>query len=119
MSVSENDKGSDRDAALRGRKLGILISAKPDHPNFRHGIRLAATALKAGVDVYLYCIDDAVPGVGDPELQELKVSGGLKLFACAYGAQKRSLPINDLAHFAGLTVVSDLIASTDRFVSFN
>jgi predicted peroxiredoxin len=81
-------------------------------------VRLAATALDQGVDVYLYCIDDAVRGVGDPELQSLK-SRGLKLYACAYGAQRRNLPVNDLAAFAGLTIVSDLIASTDRFVAFN
>ena len=44
---------------------------------------------------------------------------GLKLYACAHGAQRRGLPVNDKAVFAGLAVVSDLIASTDRFVSFN
>jgi hypothetical protein len=105
-------------APLHGQKLGVLISAPPDQLGFRHGVRLAASALRAGVDVYLYCIDAAVPGLGDPELQGLR-QRGLKLYACAYGAQRRDLPINDLATFAGLTVVNDLIASTDRFVSFN
>lgn len=81
-------------------------------------MRLAEIALAAGVDVYLYCIDEAVHGVGDAGLQALKAKG-LKLYACAYGAQRRALPINDLATYAGLTVVSDLIAGTDRFVSFN
>lgn len=102
----------------RGRKLGVLLSTRPDQRPFRHGVRLAATALAAGVDVYLYCIDDAVWGVGDPELQSLKPRG-LKLYACAYGAHRRNIPVNNLATFAGLTVVSDLMASTDRFVSFN
>lgn len=100
------------------RKLGILLSTLPELANFRHGVRLAATALEQGVDVYLYCIDDAVRGVADPELQSLR-GRGLKLYACAYGAQRRNLPVNDLAAFAGLTIVSDLIASTDRFVAFN
>lgn len=99
-------------------KLGILLSTRPAEAPFRHGVRLASTALDRGLDVYLYCIDDAVTGVGDPELQGLKTRG-LKLYACAYGAQRRNLPVNDLAAFAGLTVVSDIIASTDRFVSFN
>jgi len=43
----------------------------------------------------------------------------LHLFACAYGARRRNLPLTDQATFAGLSVVSDLIAGTDRFVSFN
>ena len=101
-----------------GRKLGILLSTRPDQAPFTHGLHLAATALDRGLHVYLYCIDDAVHGVADPRLQALKARG-LNLYACAYGAQRRNLPINDLAAFAGLTVVSDLIASTDRFVSFN
>lgn len=103
---------------LRGRKLGILLSTRPDQPAFHHGVHLAATALDAGVDVYLYCIDDAVEGVGDPGLQRLQPKG-LKLYACAYGAQRRRIPVNHLASFAGLTVVNDLIASTDRFIAFN
>ena len=103
---------------IRGRKLGILISAGPDVPSFTHGVRFAGAALAAGCDVYLYCIDDAVTGVGRADLQALRPSG-LKLYACAYGAQQRGLPVSDLAAFAGLTVVSDLVAGTDRFVSFN
>lgn len=103
---------------LRGKKLGILISTRPDQPGFHHGLRLAEAALGEGVDVYLYCIDDAVMGVADSRLQALKQQG-VKLYACAYGAQRRNLPLSDLAIFAGLTVVSDLMAGTDRFVSFN
>jgi len=103
---------------LRGKKLGLLLSISPAHPSFNHGLCLAETALARGVDVYLYCIDDAVSGVDHPRLQSLKANG-LKLFACAYGAQQRGVPMSDKAVFAGLTVVSDLIAATDRFVSFN
>src|SRR2546430_16819777 len=103
---------------LRGKKLGLLISVPPANPAFRHGVRLAEAALKQGINVYLYCIDEAVNGLTDPELQNLK-AGGAHLFACAFGAQQRNIQLTDLATFAGLTVVSELIASTDRFVSFN
>jgi hypothetical protein len=70
------------------------------------------------VDVYLYCIDEAVAGVDDRALQALQADG-LKLYACAYGAHRRQVPLSDRAVFAGLTVVSDLVAATDRFLSFN
>jgi sulfur relay (sulfurtransferase) complex TusBCD TusD component (DsrE family) len=102
----------------RGKKLGVLLSAGPEEPNFKHAIGLAQTALAAGVEVYLYCIDDAVLGVDIPELQALK-ERGLKLYACAYGTNRRQLPLTNRAAFAGLATVSDLIAATDRFVSFN
>ena len=96
----------------------MLVSCQPSDPAFSHALRTVGAALDLGVDVYLYCIDDAVPGVDDPRLQALK-ERGLKLYACAYGAHKRNYPLNDKATFAGLTVVSDLISGTDRFLSFN
>lgn len=104
--------------SLRGKKLGVLLSTKPDQPGFRHGLRLAETALQEGVDVYLYCVDDAVHGIHQPALQSL-AARGLKLYACAYGAQRRDIGARDNVIFAGLGVLSDLIAATDRFVSFN
>lgn len=104
--------------SLRGKKLGILVSVAVDHPNFQRATQLADAALERGVDVYLYCIDDAVTGVSDAGLQSLK-DRGLKLFACAYGAHRRQIPLSNQAVFAGLTVVNDLMAGTDRFLSFN
>src|SRR3954470_7714295 len=103
---------------LKGKKLGLLLSAGPDQPNFGRAIRLAATALKRGVQVYFYCLDEAVAGLDDEQLRAIK-NGGVNLFACAYGAQKRNLIGGNLATFAGLATVNDLIANTDRFVSFN
>src|SRR2546422_10584968 len=73
---------------LSGKKLGLLLSTGPEHPAFRHGLKLAEAALRRGIQVYLYCIDDAVNGLGDAQLQALK-AGGANLFACAYGAQRR------------------------------
>ena len=103
---------------LNGKKLGLLLSAPPDQPNFGRAVALASAAIKRGVQVYFYCIDDAVGGLDDERLQGLK-KGGVNLFACAYGAQRRNLTLGDLATFAGLGTVNDLIANTDRFVSFN
>ena len=104
--------------SLSGKKLGLLLSAPPDQPNFEHAIALASAAVKQGIQVYFYCIDDSVAGLDHPKLQQLKAQG-INLFACAYGAQKRNLSLGDLATFAGLSTVNDLIANTDRFVSFN
>ena len=103
--------------SLRGKKLGILVSALPDQPGFHHGLKLAETALANGVTVYFYCIDEAVRGLAHPKLQGLKARG-LHLFACAYAAQRRQLAVNETAVFSGLSVLHDLIAATDRFVSF-
>jgi sulfur relay (sulfurtransferase) complex TusBCD TusD component (DsrE family) len=74
--------------------------------------------MTTGATVYLYCIDDAVAGLADAQLQELRARG-LVLYACAYAAQRRGLPINDLAVFAGLGVLGDILAGTSEFLSFN
>ena len=103
---------------LKKKKLGLLISSHPGEASFQHGLRLAETALAQGVDVYLYCVDKAVQGLDDARIIALK-NQGVKLYACAFGAQKLNIALTDKATFAGLTVVSDLIANTDRFVSFN
>ena len=103
---------------LAGRKLGVLLTTAPDHPNFRPAVALMNAALDGGARVYLYCVDEAVRGVDEPHLQSL-AARGLKLYVCAYGAQLRALQRNPHAIYAGLALLSALMAATDRFVSFN
>lgn len=102
---------------LPPRKTGILLAAAPGTPDFAAGLKAATQSLANGARTYLYCIDDAVPGVGDPALQAL-CQRGLILYACAYGANRRGIPIDDSATFAGLGALGDIIAGTDEFHSF-
>jgi sulfur relay (sulfurtransferase) complex TusBCD TusD component (DsrE family) len=103
---------------LAKRKLGLMVSTAPTHRNLETALGLSQAALERGADVYLYLIDDAVAAVEDPRLQEL-AGRGLKLFVCAYGCQKRGLPLSDKATNCGLVVLTDLINGTDRFLSLN
>ena len=103
---------------LAGKKMGVLLSVAPENPKFTHCLRLVDAALERGADVYLYCIDDAVGGLGADALQSM-CRRGLKLFACAYSCQQRDLAMTENATYSGLIVVSDIIAGTDRFLSFN
>jgi DsrE/DsrF/DsrH-like protein len=104
--------------ALTKRKLGLMVSTAPEHPNLNTAVALTETALDQGADVYLYLIDDAVTAVEDPRLQAL-AGRGLKLFVCAYGCQKRRVPLSDKATNCGLVVLTDLINGTDRFLALN
>ena len=80
---------------------------------------LSGAALKAGVDVYLYLIDEGVLVVDDPRFQPLRDSG-LKLFACAYGAQQHGVPRKEeKATYCGLVVLSNIVSFCDRFVALN
>ena len=104
---------------MKKRALGILLSTGPDNPNIATAIGLSGAALKAGVDVYLYLIDEGVLTVDDPRFQLLRDSG-LKLFACAYGAQQHGVPRKDeKATYCGLVVLSNIVSSCDRFIALN
>jgi hypothetical protein len=102
---------------LAGKKLGVLLTTPPEHTNFRPAVALMNAALDAGVRLYLYCVDDGVRAVMTPELQAIKARGA-SLFGCAYGAGRRNIPLDETAAWSGLTVLADVVGSTDRFVSF-
>src|ERR1700722_4942168 len=100
-------------AELAGKKLGVLLTTAPAHPNFRPAVALMKAALEAGVRVYLYCVDEGVRAVATPEVQALK-GGGVNLFGCAYGAGRRNITLDESAAWSGLTVLADVVGSTDR-----
>ena len=104
-------------ATAAGKKLGVMLSVAPEHPNFRPALALMEAALAAGTHVYLYCIDEGVRSVASPEVQALKARG-VNLFGCAYGAGNRRIAVDDSAAWSGLTVLADVVGSTDRFVAF-
>jgi hypothetical protein len=102
---------------LTGKKLGVLLTTGPEHPNFRPAVALINAAIDGGVRVYLYCIDEGVRAAAAPELQAIKARGA-SLFGCAYGAGRRHITLDESAAWSGLTVLADVVGSTDRFVSF-
>lgn len=102
---------------LAGKKLGILLTTPPEHVNFARVVSLIRAALQQKISVYLYCIDNGVSCVNTPEIQSLKNSG-IHLFGCAYGAHHRNIPVDDKAAYSGLTIVADMVAGTDRFLTF-
>jgi predicted peroxiredoxin len=102
------------------KKLGILLSTGPEHPNLDTALGLGTAALSRGADLYLYLIDDGVRALGDARLRALP-GRGAKLFVCAYGCQKRRIPLEDdpAISYCGLVVLTDIINGTDRFVALN
>jgi len=105
---------------LAKRKLGVLLSTGPGHPNLDTALGLSQAALNGGAHVYLYLIDDGVRVLDDPRVRALPARGA-KLFVCAYGCQKRRIPLEDAPDitYCGLVVLTDIINGTDRFVALN
>jgi sulfur relay (sulfurtransferase) complex TusBCD TusD component (DsrE family) len=102
------------------KKFGLLLSTGPEHPNIETALGLADATLERGVDLYLYLIDDGVRVASDPRIRALPARGA-KLFVCAYGCQKRGIPLEDSPEltYCGLVVLTDIINATDRFVALN
>ena len=105
---------------LRKKKLGLLLSTGLEHPNLDTAVGLSQAALDRGANVYVYLIDDGVRALEDPRLRSLP-GRGAKLFVCAYGCQKRRIPLEDseTITYCGLVVLTDLINGTDRFIALN
>jgi len=105
---------------LSKRKLGLMLSTAPEHANLQTVVALSRTALDRSADVYLYLIDDGVAAKDRPEIREL-AERGAKLFVCAYGCQKRGIPLSDPDTFtySGLVVLTDLINGCERFIALN
>jgi sulfur relay (sulfurtransferase) complex TusBCD TusD component (DsrE family) len=106
---------------LARKKLGLMLSTGPERPvNLDTAVGLSQAALARGGQVYLYLIDDGVRALDDARVTAL-AEGGAKLFVCAFGCQKRRIPLRDSDHitYCGLVVLTDIINGTDRFVALN
>ena len=105
---------------LERKKLGLMLSTGPEHANLNTVLGLSEAALARGASVYLYLIDDGVRALDHPGVRALS-DRGTKLFVCAYGCQKRRIPLKDAdtVTYCGLVVLTDLINGTDRFLALN
>ena len=91
-----------------------------DATNLDAAVGLSQAALARGANLYLYLIDDGVRALDDARVRALPERGA-KLFVCAYGCQKRRVPLDhaDLVTYCGLVVLTDLINATERFIALN
>lgn len=102
------------------RKLGLLLSTAPSHPSVETVVQLAHAALRCGVEVYLYLIDEGVKMATDPRYLGL-IDAGVKLSVCAYGCQQHGVPtatVDSRISLSGLVVLSGIIDGCDRFLAF-
>ena len=101
-------------------KLGLLLSTAPSHPSVETVVQLAQGALRRGVEVYLYLIDEGVKTAVDQRYLSL-IDAGAKMSVCAYGCQQYGVPtttIDSRASLSGLVVLSGIIDNCDRFLAF-
>jgi sulfur relay (sulfurtransferase) complex TusBCD TusD component (DsrE family) len=105
---------------MAARKLGLLLSTAPSHPSVETVVQLAQAALRRGVEVYLYLIDEGVKSAIDQRYIGL-IDAGVKMFVCAYGCQQHGVPtdsVDSRVSLSGLVVLSGIIDGCDRFLAF-
>jgi len=101
-------------------KLGLLLSTPPSHPSVETVVQLAQAALRRGVEVYLYLIDEGVKIVADQRYLRL-IDVGVKMSVCAYGCQQHGVAtgiVDSRVSLSGLVVLSGIIDGCDRFLAF-
>jgi sulfur relay (sulfurtransferase) complex TusBCD TusD component (DsrE family) len=105
---------------MSARKLGLLLSTPPSHPSVETVAQLARAALRRGVDVYLYLIDEGVKTAVDQRYLGL-LDAGVKVSVCAYGCQQHGVlttTVDSRISLSGLVVLSGIIDGCDRFLAF-
>jgi len=105
---------------MASRKLGLLLSTAPSHSSVDTVVNLAQAAVRQGVEVYLYLIDEGVKSVQDLRIASL-LDGGVKLSVCAYGCQQHGVPtetVDSRVSLSGLVVLSGIVNGCDRFLAF-
>ena len=105
---------------MAARKLGLLLSTAPSHPSVETVVQLAQAALRRGVEVYLYLIDEGVKSVTDQRYLGL-IDAGAKISVCAYGCQQHGVAtaiVDSRVSLSGLVVLSGIIDGCDRFLAF-
>ena len=101
-------------------KLGILLSTPPAHPSVETVVQLSQAALRRGIDVYLYLIDEGVKTATDQRYISL-IDAGVKMSVCAYGCQQygiSTVTVDSRVSLSGLVVLSGIIDGCDRFLAF-
>ncbi len=114
--MRENKKGKES-PPTKVAKLGLVLVAKTTSRNFTHLLRIADSALDKPVEVYVYLLHEGVRGA-DHKAWNKMVDRGLKLFACAYSARQRNVPLCEPATWVGLTLLNDLLVECDRVLTF-
>ena len=105
---------------MASRKLGLLLSTAPSHSSIDTVVKLAKAAVRQGVEVYLYLIDEGVKSVKDARFVSL-IDSGVKMSVCAYGCQQHGVgtgTVDSRVSLSGLVVLSGIIDGCDRFLAF-
>lgn len=105
---------------MAARKLGLLLSTPPSHPSVDTVLGLSRAALRRGIEVYLYFIDEGVKNLADPRYVGL-IDSGVRLSVCAYGCQQHGVSTANMdsrVSLSGLVVLSGIIDACDRFLAF-
>jgi sulfur relay (sulfurtransferase) complex TusBCD TusD component (DsrE family) len=105
---------------MPSQKLGLLLSTAPTNKNIETVARVSEAALRQGIEVYLYLIDEGVKGFTDARFSRL-LDGGVKMSVCAYGCQQHGVStqhVDSRISLSGLVVLSGIIDGCDRFLAF-
>ena len=102
------------------RKLGLLLSTAPTDASIETVVCLADAAVRQGIEVYLYLIDEGVKGFTDARFSRL-LDEGVRMSVCAYGCQQHGVStqkVDPRVSLSGLVVLSGIIDACDRFLAF-
>ena len=104
-----------------GKKLGIVVLAKPEDPDLQTIQGLCQAAGEMGIEVEVFCMGDAVYHLLNNRLKAV-VKKGAKVSFCSLNARERAIDPDSPA-LAGFEEGSQftlacMVEESDRFLAF-
>jgi len=100
------------------RTLGILLATPEGEASTETVLALARACVARGDEVLLYLVDEGVRNLLREDVSALGSEPGVRLYCCAYGAQRRGIPRAGRAVFCGLYLLHTVLRASDRFLAF-
>ena len=105
------------DLEFSKKRLGILVSCVPTSASWKHVEGLTLAGLERKVTVFLYFVGPATEHLENPLWADLSAKG-VRVYAFGRSVRERRLDVADWVVLSGLSMLSDIVTKTDRFLSF-
>lgn len=99
------------------KTLGMLLSTGPENYNWRIVLRIAESALKQGINVKIFLMDDGIYNLKNERFKNL-FKCGVEFSLCGQNARERNIEKIDDIPFGSQFDHSEIVKNCDRYLGF-
>lgn len=104
-------------SGLENKTLGILLATSPENFNKQIVIGITEAAIKLGVKVKIFLMDDGIYNLYDKNFMRL-IELGAEISYCDQNAREREIKIMENARSGSQFDNAELVKNSDRYLGF-